>query len=516
MTDRLLLLDAHPLTPGLVAEIVREGVAVVIGPEATARMEAAAAVVRTALERREPVYGLTTGLGSRVVEPVDEADGALYSLRTLRGRATAVGDPLPEEVSRAAMTVRLGGLCAGGAGADPEIAGGLARLLNRRVHPVIPGSGSIGASDLCLMAHVGLTLIGEGEAWWQGRPMASAEALAAAGLAPTALGPRDGLALCSSSAVSVGTAALALVDAERWLETAQAAAALTMEGFRANLSPLDPRVVAARPAPGQAWAADGLRALLAGGSLTEPGAARRVQDPLSLRCAAPIHGSLRTALQLLTSAVTPELDAAADNPVVLAADEEIISTGNFHVPALSLALDTVAIGLSQVAAASAERAARLATGRLSGLPHSLTTQGPSGSGFGPLTKTGHALALEIRHRAAPYAPLTMVTADAVEDDSTSAAQGALRVREQLERAWRLTAVELVVAAQAVELAAPERLGAGTEAAYRFVRETVAPLDDDRPIGVEVDRLAARLAAGELETGRTDSIEGATHLRHRCR
>ena len=295
--------------------------------------------------------------------------------------------------------------------------------------------------------------------------------------------------------MSAAVAALAVVDASACLETMQVAAALSMEGFRANLSPLDPRVVAARPAPGQAWAADGLRALLSGGALTEPGAARRLQDPLSLRCVSQIHGSLHVALELLAAAVEPELGGAADNPLVLIDDEEILSTGNFHVPALALALDATAIGLSQVAAASCERQARLKTERLSGLPSGLGLGGAMSSGLSPLTKTAQALSVEIRHLAAPLSIMPTIGADSVEDDSTGATHAALRVREQIERLRLLAAIELVVAAQAVDLALGAEaasLGAGALAAHAAVREQVAVLTEDRPMGPDVERLAAEL------------------------
>jgi histidine ammonia-lyase len=272
-----------------------------------------------------------------------------------------------------------------------------------------------------------------------------------------------------------------------------------MEGFRANLSPLDPRVVAARPAPGQAWAAEGLRALLAEGSLTEPGAARRVQDPLSLRCVSQIHGSLHVALELLAAAVEPELGGAADNPLVLTEDEEILSTGNFHVPALAMALDATAIALSQVAATSSERQARLKTERLSGLPGGLSPTAQISSGLSPLSKTAQALTVEIRHLAAPLSIMPTIGADSVEDDSTGATHAALRVREQIERMRLLVAIELIVAAQAVDLAldgrggrGTESLGAGTGAAYAAVREWVAVLEEDRPVGPDVERLTAEL------------------------
>jgi histidine ammonia-lyase len=499
--DGSVVMDGTALTSEAVNDIARGGAAVAIAPPARERMRASAAVVARAAEAGVPVYGLTTGLGPRVVDRVDGHAAAAFSLQTLRGRAMAVGERLPVELTRATMVVRCNGLCAGGSGATPAIADGLAALLNAGVHPCIPRFGSVGASDLCMLAHVGLTLIGEGEAELDGRPMASAQALSRAGLEPVTLGPKDGLAICSSSAVSAGVAALDLVDALACLQVMQVAAALSMEGFRANLSPLDPRVVAARPAPGQSWAADGLRALLRGGALTQPGAARRLQDPLSLRCVSQIHGSLHVALALLAAAVAPELGGAADNPLVLIDEEEILSTGNFHVPALALALDATAIALSQVAAASTERQARLKTERLSGLPGSLSPGGGVSSGLSPLTKTAQALTVEIRHLAAPLSIMPTIGADSVEDDSTGAAHAALRVREQIERMRLLAAIELIVAAQAVDLALgghAEALGAGTAEAFAAVRESVPRLEEDRPMGPDVERLTARwLAGGEL-------------------
>jgi histidine ammonia-lyase len=488
-----VVITGRDLSPAALAVVARDGAPVTIDRGARGRIRAAAATIARAAEAGLPVYGVTTGLGNRVVDAVEGAEAAEFSLRTLRGRANSVGEPLSRELTRAAMMVRLNGLCAGGAGAGEAVADGLAALLNAGVHPRVPASGSVGASDLCLMAHIGLGLIGEGDAERGGEVVPAAQALADAGLSPIVLGAKDGLAICSSSAVSVGAAALALVDGQACLRATQVAAALSMEGFRANLTPLDPRVVEARPAPGQRWAADGLRALLAGGTLTEPGAARRLQDPLSFRCTSQVNGSLRVALELLAQALEPELTGAADNPVVLADDDAILSNGNFHVPALAMALDAVAIGTAQVAATIAERQARLKVTRLSGLPQNLggsASSPASRSGMAPLTKTAQALTLEIRHRAAPLSVHPTIGADGVEDDSTGAAQGALRLGDQLERLRLLVAVELVVAAQAVDAAAVDRLGAGTEAAYRCVRETVAELEDDRALGPDVERLAA--------------------------
>jgi histidine ammonia-lyase len=496
--DGRVRLTGRGLTPAGVAAVARDGAVVELDDDARTRMQESRAVVERALAAGTPVYGLTTALGSRVGERVEREDASAFSLRTLRGRATAVGEPLPTELVRAAMVVRLNGLCWGGAGVSIPVADALAAMLNAGVHPVIPRSGSVGAADLCLLAHVGLAVVGEGEAELGGERLPANEALTRAGLAPVEIGAKDGLAICSSCAVSVGAATLALLDARDLLAAGQIAAALSMEGFRANLSPIGARAVAARPAPGQQWSAAGLRSLLAGGALVSPDAARRLQDPLSFRCASQIHGSLHTALGWLEAVIGPELNGAADNPLVVVEDRELISTGNFHVPALALALDTTAIAITQVAAAASERPARLATERLSGLPANLTRLGPTRSGVAVLQKTAQSLTVEIRHLAAPLAYDSHIGADGVEDDSTNTVQAALRVRDQLERFRRLVALELVSAAQAVDLASPGSLGAGTGAAYACVRELVAPLGDDRPLGVDVERVAGEgLMNGEL-------------------
>jgi histidine ammonia-lyase len=486
------------LTPTAVAEVAREGARVEIDAGAKERIEKARAVIREALAAGDPVYGLTTALGQGLAERIEPAQAGEFSLQTLRGRAVSVGEPLERELVRAAMVVRLDGLCAGGSGASLEVAQAIAALLNAGIHPRIPRSGSVGAADICLLAHLGLTLVGEGEAELDGSFIPAGDALTRAGLGAIELGPKDGLAICSSSAVSIGAATLALLDARDLLGVAQIAAALSMEGFRANLTPIDSRAVLARAAPGQDWAAAGLRSLLAGGDLERKGVARRLQDPLSFRCTSQVHGSLQTALELLEAAVTSELGAAADNPLVLAADRAVISTGNFHTPVLALALDATAIAIAQVASLAAARPARLASQRLSGLPVNLTAFGRGRSGVGPLLKTAQALMVEIRHLAAPLAIHSGPGADGVEDDSTNSVQGALRVRDQLVRMRQLVAVELVCAAQAVDLASPERLGAGTAAAHACIRELVEPLGEDRPLGVDVERLCEHpLADGRL-------------------
>ena len=493
-----IALTGESLSFADLAAIAREGRPVAIAPEATARVAASRQVVERYVEENRPAYGLTTGLGPRVGHRLTREEMTDFSRLTVLGRAVALGAPLPEPVVRAAMAVRLNGLLAGGAGASPALAEALAALLNAGVHPVVPSSGSVGASDLCLMAHVGLALIGEGEVTQGGARRPAAEGLAAAGLAPLTLGPKDGLAVCSASSVSAGRGALALHDAEALLTLAQASAALTFEGFRANLTPFDPRVSAARPQPGQAWAAEGLLSLLEGSLLLEPGKARRLQDPISLRSTAPVHGCLHAAIAFARPAAEAEINGRADNPLVLHEDDEILSTGNFLTPLLALSLDSLTQAVGQVAAISLGRATKLLLAPLSGLPGALTRHGKGRSGYAPLLKTAEALVSEIRHLAQPVPAETRWVGDGVEDELTNAPLAAAKAAQALDKLRLVLAIELAVATEAVEVAAPERLGRGPAIIRAAVREVVPPLDEDRALSVDVVRLdEALLASGEL-------------------
>ena len=502
-----LVLTGADLTPGGVAAVARDGVKVTIAGAVADRLRASRAVVERHLADGQPVYGLTTGLGARAGERVSTTALAEFAAVTVRGRGNAVGPPLATDAVRALMVVRLNGLLVGGAGVSPALAERLAALLNAGLHPVIPSIGSIGAADLCMLAHLGLALIGEGEIELGGERLPAAGALARAGLAPLALAPKDGLAICNASSHSVGLACLVLVDAAALVDVAQTAAALTMEGFRANLSPLDPRAAAARPAPGQAVAAAQLRGLLAAGALTEPGAARRLQDPISLRSVAPVHGAALAALDFLRPAVAADLNGAGDNPLVVPDDGVMLSTGNFHTPALALGLETLGQAMAHVAALSVSRIGRLLEARLSGLPRNLSRRDQSRSGFAPLTKTAEALLQEIRHAALPSPMELRFAAEAVEDDLTNAPLAAKKAGEILWRLRLVLAIELIVAAQAVDLAVVSRLGRGTAAAQRLVRGVVPPLDDDRPSGPDAERVAEQLlATGALARGVDAAVE----------
>ena len=484
-----------PVTLGDVAAVAREHAPVALAAQARARVVAARAVVERAAAGDVPFYGVNTALGANTGARLPADDLAEYQRRAVRARAVGVGAPYDRASVRAMTFARVAGLAQGGSGISPAVLDALVALLNRGVHPCVPRHGSIGVADLPQLAHLALPLLGEGEAEVGGEVLPGALALARAGLAPVAFGVKDGLALISANAATVGRAALVVGDALALADAWLAAIALSFEGFRANLSPLDARAIAARPAPGQADVAARLRAHLAGSTLYVEGAARRVQDPVSLRVVAQVHGALHAALADARAQVEVELNSAGESPLVV--DEALLSNGNLHVPALALALDRLAAAMAMAASLCVERVLRFMTPSLTGLPLQLTRHGPGHSGFATIQKTLTALWAEIRHRAQPLALDFLPVSESLEDHATMALPVVEKLAETVERVRYVVAFELIVAAQAVELRelAPAALGAGTRRTLADVRRHVAFLDGDRPLGPDAERLAAALAAG---------------------
>lgn len=286
-----VVVDGRSLSPADVASVALGGARVILADEVMPRLARDRAVVDDIVDRQVPAYGVTTGLGSRSSYALPRSELALFSARAIRGRANAVGDPLPVPAVRAALVARLGGVAGGGSGLSPEIARLVADMLNAGVHPVIPEVGSIGAADLCQMAHVGLVVIGEGLAEFSGEVLDGAVALRRAGLAPARVGPKDGLVLCGASPLAAGFGALALHEAAAVLSLAQAVTALTFEGFRANTSPLDPGCFGCGPRPGSRRPPENCSLCWRAGHLFLPSG--RGVSRIRSACAAPLRCTAR-------------------------------------------------------------------------------------------------------------------------------------------------------------------------------------------------------------------------------
>lgn len=485
--------------------VARSGEAVALSPAARQHVVAARALVMRLATSGQPIYGLNSALGANTGSRLAEDDLAGYQRRAVRARAVAVGPAYETASVRAMQFARVAGMARGGSGVSPAVLDACIALLNHAVHPQVPRFGSIGVADLPQLSHLALPLFGEGKAEFGGDVMSGSAALEKAGLQPVRLGVKDGLALISSNAATTARAALVLHDVTAALKAWLAAVALGYEGFRANLSPLNPAAVAARPATGQVQVAAQLRLLLKGSALLQPGTARRVQDPVSMRVVAQVHGAAQGMVDNARAQVEIELNSAADSPLVLlddVADDAsnggvMLSNGNFHIPALALTLDACAIALAQAASMSVARCQRFMSPALTGLPLQLTRHGPAHSGFATVQKTLTALWAEIRLRANPGSLDYMPVSEGLEDHACMALGVAEKLGELLERVRYLIAIELLIAAQAVDLRGLDEadMGEGTRATYRQLRAIIPMLDEDRPLGPDIDCVQLAVAAG---------------------
>jgi histidine ammonia-lyase len=483
-------------TIGDIVAIARHTAHLVISPEVERKILAARTVVDRYVASDVPVYGLTTGLGAGVDTRLATEDLVAFQMRVPQARAVGVGSALPREVVRAMMAARIAGMAAGGAGVSLPVFSGLVAALNAGVHPVIPSLGSIGAADLAPLAHMGRALLGDGEAEFGGTVMAASEALSKAGLEPLPLAPKDGHAIVVANSLSVGRACLCLDDIERLFQWSLAAIALNFEAFRANVTAFDDRALAARPAFGQRETAARLRDLLSGSSLMADGAARRLQDPLSYRCAPQVWGALLHAIEEARQVTEIEIASSGDNPVVLADEGLILSHGNFDMTAFVLAWERLGQAMAHCAAGTAYRTMKIMSAGMSDLPRFLTPLGQSRTGFATVQKTVSALEAEIRHLAAPVSLTPIPVADGVEDQASLAPSVIAKTEAIIERLRYLVAIELIASAQAVDLrGVTDELGTGTRQAYQAVRERVAPLEEDRAQGPDFEQIAALIRSG---------------------
>jgi histidine ammonia-lyase len=451
----MVVLDGASLTIDSLAEIAEGREEVVLAPAARDRMAAAREVVEEALRQEVAVYGLTTAVAERKSVRLDATARRGRSRFLIRGHLMAQGPPAPRPVVRAAMACLVNGFAKGAAGVRPELAEMLADALNRGLVPTVRSLGSVGQADLGPLADLAEGLVRE------------------TGLV---LEDNEGLALINNNAFATGWAALAQLAAERLLGEADVAAALDLEAFAANLSPLHPVVAEVRPYPGLAATIARLRGLLAGSSLLEPGNARNLQDPLTFRSIPQILGAARDALAYVRNTIETELNSAAANPAVVLAERRIVSVGNLDIVPVAAALDLARIALAPVVTCAAERTVKLLQSPMSGLPAGLAAEPDTGQdALAEFAVAAQAIAAEARSLAHPvsFDVVSSSKAEGIEDRTTMAPLSARRLAEMADLSARVISLELFVAAQAIDLRRPCRLGEGTERALRLVRELVA-------------------------------------------
>ncbi len=492
-------LDGEHLSLEAIRAIAQDGAPVRVTSAARSRVAAARRLVDEKFGAGEAIYGITTGFGRLANVRVQPEDAARLQLNLVRSHAAGTGEPLATHFVRAAGVLRVSSLSAGHSGVRESTLDLLIELLNRRVTPVVPRQGSVGASgDLAPLAHMTLTLIGEGEAFYRGERMSSARALQLAGLAPIELGAKEGLALVNGTEVMTGVAALCLLRSERLLAAADVIGAMSLEAFLGTDRVFDRRINALRPHPGQARVADNLRGLLEQSQIMESHRdCGRVQDPYSYRCIPVVHGAVRDAAAHARRVIEIEAISVTDNPLVFPEDGEFLTGGNFHGQPVALASDLLKIALAELAGISERRLYLLLNAEERGLPLFLTGRSGLQSGLMIVQYTSAAMVSENKGLAWPNSVDSIPTSAGQEDHVSMGLTAAVNLDRVLENVEGALACELLGALVATDFRRPLRSGAGTQAAYDCARERIAPWTDDRAPSPDITAARELIRSGAL-------------------
>ncbi len=494
---RILRVAPGSVSLSTLRALAREDTGIELDGAAWTAVEACRHLLDRALAEGRTIYGVNTGFGKLAGTRIGEADLATLQKNLILSHCSGSGPELDSEVIRLVLALKVIGLGRGHSGVRPLIIEMLRDLLAHRVYPCVPAKGSVGASgDLTPLAHLSAILIAVGEATHRGRRMPATEALAIAGHAPVELGPKEGLALINGTQVSSALALAGLFGAEDVFAAAIVAGALSLEAAKGSNVPFDARLSAVRGQPGQIDVAAAFRRLFDGSAImASHGNRTRVQDPYSLRCQPQVMGACLDAMRFVARTLEIEANAVSDNPILFAADGEVLSGGNFHAEPVAIGADILAIALAEAGAIAERRIAFLVDTSLSGLPPFLVEASGLNSGFMVAQISAAALASENKSLAHPASVDSIPTAANQEDHVSMATFAARRVAEIVDNVRGIVAIELIAAVQALEFARPLETSPPLMQAYRLVRERVARYEQDRRFAEDIAAVKEMIAEG---------------------
>ncbi|HEX2253903.1 MAG TPA: histidine ammonia-lyase [Thermoanaerobaculia bacterium] len=498
-----LEIDGRSLALEDFRRVVVGGVPCRLAAEARERVAAGRRVVERVLGTAEAVYGLNTGFGDLASVRIPADRLAALQERLIKSHAAGMGEPLDDRAVRGMLLLRANTLARGHSGVRVEVVERLLDMLAHDMLPVVPSRGSVGASgDLAPLAHLALPILGGGRVRFEGREMPSAEALARCGLAPLALAPKEGLALINGTQAMTALLALAVLEARRLVKVADLAGALSTDALRGTDAAFDARLHRLRPHPGQQASAANLWRLLQGSAIRESHRVGdvRVQDPYSLRCMPQVHGAVRDLVVDVERKLAVEMNSVTDNPLVFddgAGGGELISGGNFHGEPMALAADVLAIALAELASISERRTEKLTNTAFSGLPPFLVEEAGLNSGFMIAQVTAAALVSENKVLCHPASVDSIPTSADKEDHVSMGMGAALKLGSVVANVQRVLAIELLAAAQGIDLLRPLTSSPPLEALHATVRERVAPWVEDREMAPDLAAAEELLAGGDL-------------------
>ncbi len=500
-----LVLNGQALTLGEIEAVSLGGCRVEVAAEALGRVAESRNLIESILAAGETVYGVNTGFGKLADVRIPSDKLAELQINLVRSHAGGVGQPLAEAEARGMLVLRANVLAKGFSGVRVELLELLAGLLNAGVHPVIPEKGSVGASgDLAPLAHLALVVVGEGEAFYRGERIAGGEALRRAGLKRLQLSAKEGLALLNGTQAMTAVGALATARARRVVELCDLSGAMSLEALKGTPAAFDARIHRARPHAGQIASAANLLRLMEGSEIRESHREHdsRVQDAYCLRCMPQVHGAVRGVLDHVAGVLETEAGSATDNPLVFpdqGSGGAVISGGNFHGAPLSYAFDYAALAMTDLAGITERRVDRLLNPDINeGLPAFLSTDPGLSSGFMIAQIVAAALINECQVLSHPSSTGSIPTDGGKEDHVSMGMTGALKLRQIVEHAERILAIELMCAAQALEFRRPLKSSARIEAAHDEVRKVVPWLERDRVLAPDIEALAGAIRAGKFD------------------
>ena len=494
-----VLIDGNNLTIEDFIKITRGSKQIELSQAAIDRVNKSRALVDKFVDQNKVVYGITTGFGkfSDVVITGDETKELQRNL--IVSHACGVGEPLPEDIVRGIMLLRVNALAKGFSGIRLSTLNTLIEMLNKGVHPIIPEKGSLGSSgDLAPLSHMVLVMLGEGDAIYKGQKMPGKEAMEKAKIKTIELTSKEGLALINGTQVMTSIGAHTIYDTMMLSKIADIAASLTIEALNGIIDAYDIRVQDVRPHEGQINTSKNLLKLLENSSMVSRQGEIRVQDAYSLRCTPQIHGGSKDCFKYVIEKVEIEMNSATDNPLIFYEDEDVISGGNFHGQPMALAFDFLGIGLAELANISERRLERLVNPSLSnGLPGFLIKNGGLNSGFMIVQYSAAALVSENKILAHP-ASVDSIPSSANQEDHVSMGTIASRkAREIMENVRKVLSMEILAACQGIDLRGNKGLGNGTNIVYNIIREKIGYLDKDKPMYEEINKCEEIIKSGEI-------------------
>ncbi|MBL1213838.1 MAG: histidine ammonia-lyase [Ignavibacteriae bacterium] len=509
MKSKKLIIDGNSLSLEQIELFVKANPKVSISAEAKTKVKKARKLIDEWVESDKVIYGVTTGFGEFANVSISKNDLTKLQENLIVSHSVGVGEPLPPVIIKIMMLLRVNALARGHSGIRPSTLELLVEMINKNIIPYIPSQGSVGSSgDLAPLAHLVLAMIGKGkvevfnnisEASTFKKTISAKSALKKFNLVPIKLAAKEGLALINGTQMMTAFAALICVRAKKLIKHTDIAGALSHEALRATDKAYDLRLHKLRPYPGQITTAKNMLALLKGSEIRKSHLKgdTRVQDSYSMRCIPQIHGASRDTIDYVCSRVEIELNSVNDNPLIFPEDGDHREGGNFHGQPIALAMDFMGIALAELANVSERRTERLVNGSLSSLPRFLTKQGGLNSGLMIAQYTAAALVSENKTLAHPASVDSIPTSANQEDHNSMGSIAARHCYQILKNVENVIAIEMFTAAQGIEFLKPLKCGAGTSLAYDEIRKVIKPLEEDRVLYEDFEKMSELLLNEKL-------------------